>query len=76
MLGLELALKVAPGVSSGLVWDPMGGSAAKSGDLGYVYGETYKLEDAKRTTPVGVYMHVWRREAEGWKLLIALEQPL
>ena len=76
VLGRELAVKIAPDASSGLTWDPMGGSAAKSGDLGYVYGETYKLTDAKHTTPVGVYMHVWRRESGSWKLLIALEQPL
>ncbi|HEY3645048.1 MAG TPA: hypothetical protein VGM16_06880, partial [Gammaproteobacteria bacterium] len=60
VLGRELAVKVAPEAASGLVWAPMGGSAAKSGDLGYVYGETYKLADAKHSTPVGVYMHVWR----------------
>lgn len=76
VLGLDLVVKVAPEVSSGLTWDPMGGSAASSGDLGYIYGETFKLADTKHTTPVGVYMHVWRREADGWKLLIALEQPL
>jgi ketosteroid isomerase-like protein len=76
VLGRDLAVKVAPDVSSGLIWEPMGGSAAKSGDLGYVYGETYRLSDAKKATPVGVYMHVWRREADGWKLLIAEDTPL
>ena len=75
-LGRDLAVKMAPDASSGLVWTPLGGSAAKSGDLGYIYGETYRLTDAKHTTPVGVYMHVWRREADGWKLLIALDTPL
>jgi len=76
VLGRELAVKVAPDVPSGLVWGPIGGSSAKSGDLGYIYGETYRLADTKLTTPVGVYMHVWRREADGWKLLIALDTPL
>lgn len=76
VLGRDLAVKVAPDVSSGLVWNPMGGLAARSGDLGYVYGETYRLSDAKKAKPVGVYMHVWRREGDGWKLLIAEDTPL
>jgi ketosteroid isomerase-like protein len=76
ILGRDLAVKIAPDATSGLVWAPMGGGAAKSGDLGYVYGETYRRADAKHATPVGVYMHVWRREADDWKLLIALDQPL
>jgi len=76
VLGRDRAARAAPDLPSGMSWEPMGSGAARSGDLGYVYGETYKLSDAKHVTPVGVYMHVWRHEAGGWKLLIALEQPL
>lgn len=75
-LGRDLAVKLAPDSPSGLVWVPLGSRAAQTGDLGYVYGETYRLTDARHDTPLGVYMHVWRREVDGWKLLIALDTPL
>ena len=76
LVGRDAVLKVIPAVAAGLQWVPMGSSAAKSGDLGYVYGMTYESADSKRATPQGVYMHVWRRDPEGWKLLIAEESPL
>lgn len=57
-------------------WVPMGGSAAVSGDLGYIYGMTYKASDQGHKSPQGSYMHVWRREQGEWKLLIDLELPV
>jgi ketosteroid isomerase-like protein len=53
----------------------VGGRLAHSGDLGYIYGLAYALNDSKRQTAVGSYMHVWQRGADGWKLLIALDTP-
>lgn len=76
VVGKDLALKVLPATPSNLQWVPMGGSAAKSGDLGYVYGMTYKPTDTKRSAPQGVYMHVWQLSQDGWHLLVDLEQPL
>ncbi|MGE5625224.1 MAG: DUF4440 domain-containing protein [Bacillota bacterium] len=76
LLGREEALTVMPAMPAGLHWVPMGGSVARSGDLGYVYGMTYKTADEKHASPVGVYMHVWRRDQDGWKLLISEDQPL
>jgi ketosteroid isomerase-like protein len=76
ILGLALAARVTPDVVSGLQWVPMGGTAARSGDLAYIYGMTYKLTDTRQTAPQGTYMHVWKRDADGWKMLIALESPL
>ena len=72
----EQVLKGTPAVPAGLVWVPLGGSVAQSGDLGYVYGMTYKPADEKRKAPQGVYVHVWRRDSDGWKLLLAEESPL
>jgi len=57
-------------------WEPAGGSAAVSGDLGYLYGLTYKVEDKEHKSPQGSYMHVWRRDQGEWKLLIDLELPV
>jgi ketosteroid isomerase-like protein len=76
LVGRDVVLKAIPAAPAGLEWVPMGSGAAKSGDLGYVYGMTYKSADTKRATPQGVYMHVWRRDLDGWKLLIAEESPL
>lgn len=76
VLGRDRAEQAVPDVASDMAWDIMGSNAASSSDLGYAYGETYRLADTQHAKPIGVYMHVWRREAQGWKLLIALEQPL
>jgi ketosteroid isomerase-like protein len=76
LVGRDMVLKAMPETPAGLQWVPMGNSVAKSGDLGYVYGMTYKSTDEKHETPQGVYMHVWRRDAAGWKLVIAEEVPL
>jgi ketosteroid isomerase-like protein len=57
-------------------WVPFGGSAAISGDLGYIYGVTYKASDEAHKTALGSYMHVWKRDQDGWKLLIDLELPV
>jgi ketosteroid isomerase-like protein len=76
LLGLGQMAKVVPDVPAELIWAPMGGSAAKSGDLGYVYGMTYKPGDTSHLAPLGTYMHVWKRDVSGWKLIIAEEIPL
>ena len=57
-------------------WVPSGGAVAVSSDLGYLYGVTYRATDMEHKTPLGSYMHVWRREAGEWKLLIDLELPV
>ena len=57
-------------------WNPEGGSVAVSGDLGYMYGKTYKAGDDAHKVPEGSYMHVWRRDQGEWKLLIDLELPV
>jgi ketosteroid isomerase-like protein len=76
LVGREPVLKIMPTTPAGFQWVAQGGSIAKSGDLGYVYGMTYKSMDEKHETPQGVYMHVWRRDADGWKLILAEEVPL
>lgn len=57
-------------------WNPEGGSVAVSGDLGYIYGKTYKAGDDAHKAAQGSYMHVWRRDQGEWKLLIDLELPV
>lgn len=76
LLGLGEMAKVVPDVPAGLTWVPLGGSAAKSGDLGYIYGMTYKPADTAHLSPLGTYMHVWKHGIKGWQLIIAEELPL
>lgn len=47
-------------------WRPSFADVALSGDLGYTYG-AYQLESPAQS---GWYVHVWRREAQGWRLAI------
>jgi ketosteroid isomerase-like protein len=57
-------------------WVPSGGSVAPSADLGYIYGLTYAAKDDDHKTPLGSYMHVWKRDQGDWKLLIDEEVPI
>ncbi|HSN18243.1 MAG TPA: hypothetical protein VLV87_08525 [Gammaproteobacteria bacterium] len=76
VVGRDAVLKAAGTQSVSLVWIPLGGSVARSGDLGYLYGMTYTVADKhKQQTPLGSFMHVWQRMAEGWKLLAVLDMP-
>jgi ketosteroid isomerase-like protein len=53
--------------------------AARSGDLGYVYG-TYELKreaGEREPTEVGNYVHVWKREAGGdWRVVLDITNPV
>ncbi|HEY3858389.1 MAG TPA: nuclear transport factor 2 family protein [Gammaproteobacteria bacterium] len=76
VVGKPAVLKAADSQPVSLVWKPSGGSVAPSGDLGYLYGMTYASADEyKQQKPLGSFMHVWRRSADGWKLLIAMDTP-
>jgi ketosteroid isomerase-like protein len=76
VVGRSAVTKVVASQSGSLVWIPMGGSVAHSGDLGYLYGMTYAEADRdKRQKPLGSFMHVWQCGTDGWKLLIAVDTP-
>lgn len=76
VLGKTAVLLAVDAKPVSLVWIPSGGSVARSGDLGYLYGMTYTVADEyKQQKPLGSFMHVWQRGADGWKLLIAEDTP-
>ena len=75
LLGKSTVLQSVSMQPSGVQWAFAGGSAARSGDLGYMCGTLYSATDDGRKKPLGGYMHVWRRDKGVWKLLIALELP-
>jgi ketosteroid isomerase-like protein len=74
LVGKDAVLSKLSADKATLHWVLKGGSAAKSGDLGYVYGMTYALTDKSLATPHNTYVHVWRLDENGWRLLIAEEQ--
>lgn len=76
ILGLAAVSHAASIQPSPIEWVPSGGSVSIAGDLGYIYGVTYKAKDEDHKSPLGSYMHVWQRDKDGWKLLIALDLPV
>lgn len=53
-------------------FEPLGGDAARSGDLAYTYGR-YAIEGADGER--GFYLRVWRRTAAGWKIAANIAKP-
>ena len=74
--GLAAVKQAVSDQPSKVQWTPSGGSAAVSGDLGYIYGVIYAAKDEALKTPLGSYMHVWQRDQGDWKLLIDEELPV
>lgn len=51
-----------------LSWEPVEGTAASSGDLGFTWGRfVMTLPDG--TTEHGKYVSVWQKEEGGWKFI-------
>ena len=76
VLGLPDVTQTVSDKPADLQYVSMGGSTAASGDLGYVYGMTYKVDDKDHKAPIATYMHVWMREHADWRLVVAEESPL
>jgi ketosteroid isomerase-like protein len=56
-------------------WTPIGSGASRSGDLGYTYGIRERIR-AGAAPDTSVFLDVWRREARGWKLALAVDNPV
>jgi len=59
-------------------WEPLEGSVAGSGDLGYSYGSyTVRNGNNPGDDETGYYLHAWRRDASNrWKLVAEVTSPL
>jgi ketosteroid isomerase-like protein len=66
-------MRLVPGVTR---WDPEAQKVSRSGDLGCTYGMLERRGAAGSSPDSSVYLHVWRREAGGWKVALALETAL
>jgi ketosteroid isomerase-like protein len=57
-----------------LLWTPVGGDMAASGDLGYTYG-TFEFrsrdKEGKLVSNYGKYTSIWKRQKDGsWKVVL------
>lgn len=62
----------------GVSYTPSQGDVSTSADLGYTwgsYGPGMPTDGGSIPDPIGVYLHVWRHEQDGWKLLFELLAP-
>ncbi|HET6890793.1 MAG TPA: nuclear transport factor 2 family protein [Pyrinomonadaceae bacterium] len=61
-----------------LKWEPAGGDVSQSEDLGYTYG-TYSVAantDPQKPVERGVYMRVWKKEKDVWKVVLDVETEI
>jgi ketosteroid isomerase-like protein len=59
-------------------WEPIGGGMARSGDLGYTYGKTFRPENGPDSPWVDSdnYMRLWRKQPDGsWKVAFEVFSP-
>ena len=66
-------MRTVPGVT---IWDPQAQEVARSGDLGCTYGILERRGAGDAPPDSSVYLHIWRRGGGGWKVALALENPL
>lgn len=71
--GAREMVRLVPGLTR---WDPEAQRVSLSGDLGCTYGMLERRADDGSPPDSSVYLHVWRREAGGWKVALALETAL
>lgn len=78
--GIDAARAVAADRSGTLTWQALGGDVARSGDLGYTYGEyEYAPTDASVPKELGNYVRVWRNTPSTgriWRVAIDVIVPL
>lgn len=78
--GIDAARADAAQTSGRLAWQVLGGDIARSGDLGYTYGEyVYEPSEASNPKELGNYVRVWRYEPGSdrvWRVAVDVVVPL
>ena len=76
-VGLAAARAALDTLKGQMTWRAHGQGLSASSDLGYTYGIAELRAFAKDRKPdSSVYLHVWRKVAQGWRLALAVENPL
>jgi len=79
ILGPEAVAEALSGEPDSWVWEPTGGEAARSGDLGYTYGISHAREGSTNPAPgaSNSYLRIWKKDPQGvWKIVLDLANPL
>ncbi len=79
IVGPELVAEALTGEPDSWVWEPIGGTSASSGDLGYTYGLSHAREGSHNPAPgaANSYLRIWKKNPEGvWKIVLDLANPL
>ena len=78
--GIDAARAAAADLPGRLTWRVLGGDVARSGDLGYTYGEyEYQAPDTATPSELGNFVRVWRNlpsTGRIWRVAVDLMSPL
>jgi ketosteroid isomerase-like protein len=75
-MGLAAARASLDTLKGGMTWRTQGSGLSASGDLGYTYGVGELRVYSKAPADSSVYLHVWRKAPQGWRLSLAVENPI
>lgn len=56
-------------------YEPLGGDAARTGDLAYTYGRYHTPGEGGAAGADGYYLRVWRRTPRGWEISADIAKP-
>lgn len=67
-VGRDAARALLAQAKPGMRFEPLGGDAARSGDLAYTYGRYQAPDEQGAAGERGYYLRVWRRTPDGWRI--------
>ena len=73
-VGKENALVLISGSAGTLTWKPTMADVSASGDLGYTYGP-FDLKRGDAIIEHGSYVRVWKKDGNGWRVVIDVMSP-
>ena len=75
-IGLDEARYALAADTSPAHWTPQEAGASRSGDLGYTYGVRERTGAQGAPPDTSVFLDVWRKEKAGWRLVMAVDNPV
>jgi len=69
-IGRQAATEALAKTKGKITWLPIGGDVSRAGDLGYTHGTYDVTDDAKKVIEHGSYVRIWRREDDGWRIVM------
>jgi len=66
----ELDTRLFADTDTRLVWEPTDGGAYPDGKIGFTTGKAKILAKDEKVLFEGAYLTLWRKEADGWKVIL------